>query len=132
VLGQPATIHVNGVAVAGKVTRVNGSVENGTVGVDILPDGPLPEGVRPDLRVDGTIHIDNLANVLYVGKPSQLGNTENATVYVVDGDRAVRRPIQIGRRSSGSVQVLSGLNEGERVILSDSSSWSGSDAVEIR
>jgi HlyD family secretion protein len=131
-VGQPATIHVNGTTVSGKVTRVNGSVENGTVAVDVLPDGPLPEGVRPDLRVDGTIHIDHLPNVLYVAKPAQLGGTSKATVYVVEGNRAVRRSIDVGRRSAASVQVLSGLAEGDRVVLSDSSSWGNGDAVEIR
>ncbi|MEJ0034874.1 MAG: HlyD family efflux transporter periplasmic adaptor subunit [Gammaproteobacteria bacterium] len=131
-VGLAAKIQVNGTTVDGKVTRVNGAVENGTVAVDIIPEGPLPPGVRPDLRVDGTIRIENLPQVLFVGKPSQLGSAQQVNVYVVDGDRAVRRSVTLGRRSAAAVQVLSGLNAGDSVILSDASAWGDVDAVEIQ
>ena len=130
-VGQTAILQVNGATVRGKVNRINAAVQSGTLVVDVIPDEPLPSGARPDLRVDGTIRIDSLPNVLFVGKPTQLGGTADASVFVVEGNAAKRRQIRLGKRSAASIQVLSGLNEGEKVILSDVSAWAGTDALEI-
>lgn len=130
-VGQAAVLEVNGAPVRGRVSRINAAVQSGTLTVDVIPEEPLPPGARPDLRVEGTIRIDSLANVLFVGKPVQLGRTAETSVFVVDGKVARRRQIQLGKRSAASVQVLSGLREGEKVILSDVSAWSQADALEI-
>jgi HlyD family secretion protein len=130
-VGQAASLQVNGVLVQGRVSRINAAVQSGTVAVDVQPDAALPPGARPDLRVDGTIRIDSLSNVLFVGKPAQLGATSEASVFVVDGTMAKRRQVRLGKRSAATIQVLAGLNEGERVVLSDSSAWGTADTVEI-
>ena len=130
-VGQNAVLQINGTTVAGKVSRVSGAVQSGTLAVDVMPEGPLPVGARPDLRVDGTIRIDRLPNVLFVGKPVQLGSTADASLFVVDGSVAHRRPVRLGKTSASTVQVVSGLNEGDKVILSDASAWAGANALEI-
>ena len=130
-VGQNAILQINGATVPGKVSRVSGAVQSGTLAVDVLPEGPLPPGARPDLRVDGTIRIDRLPNVLFVGKPVQLGSTADASLFVVDGNVAHRRQVHLGKTSASTVQVVSGLNEGDKVILSDASAWAGSNALEI-
>jgi len=130
-VGQNAVLQINGTTVAGKVSRVSGSVQSGTLAVDVLPDEPLPPGARPDLRVDGTIRIDRLPNVLFVGKPVQLGSTASASLFVVDGNVAHRKQVRLGKASASTIQVVSGLREGEKVILSDVSAWSGASSIEI-
>ncbi len=130
-VGQSATLQINGTTVSAKVSRVSGSVQSGTLAVDVLPEGPLPAGARPDLRVDGTIRIDRLANVLFVGKPVQLGSTANASLFVVDGNVAHRKQVRLGKASASTIQVVSGLKEGEKVILSDVSAWAGASSIEI-
>ena len=130
-VGQSAELQINGATVAGKVSRISGSVQSGTLAVDVLPEGPLPTGARPDLRVDGTIRIDRLPNVLFVGKPVQLGSTANANLFVVNGKVAHRRQIRLGKASASTIQVVSGLKEGEKVILSDVSAWAGASSIEI-
>ena len=130
-VGQNAVLQINGATVPGKVSRISGAVQSGTLAVDVMPEGPLPAGARPDLRVDGTIRIDRLANTLFVGKPVQLGSTADASLFVVDGNVARRRHVRLGKTSSSTIQVVAGLNEGEKVILSDVSAWAGSNALEI-
>ena len=130
-IGQTAVLHVNGATVRAKVNRISAAVQSGTVAVEVMPDEALPPGARPDLRVEGTIRIDSLANVLFVGKPVQLGRTADASLFVVEGNVAKRRQIRLGKRSAASIEVLAGLKEGERVVLSDVSAWGGADAVEI-
>ena len=95
-------------------------------------DGALPKGARPDLTVDGTIELERLANVLYVGRPA--AGQEQGTISLFriqhDGVHAMRSNVKLGRASVNAVEILDGLQEGDRVILSDMSSW---DAVnEIR
>lgn len=133
-LGQPATIDTHTGTVNGKVVRVDPAVQNGTVTVDVQLTGELPQGARPDLSVDGTINLERLDNVLYVGRMA-LGQ-ENSTISLfklsADGKEAVRVPVRIGRASANSVQVQDGLREGDTVILSDMSRWDGTDRVRLR
>ncbi len=132
-IGQPAEIDTHNGVIAGKVTRIDPAVENGTVTVDVALEGKLPQGARPDLSVDGTIDLDRLADVLYVGRPA-LGN-ENSTISLFrlspDGNYATRVPVRVGRASVNSIQVLEGLNAGDTVILSDMSRWDTSDRLRI-
>ena len=119
--------------IAGKVSRIDPAVLNGTVTVDVELTGALPQGARPDLSVDGTIDLDRLANVLYVGRPA-FGN-ENSTISLFrltpDGKEAVRVPVRVGRASVNAIQILGGLNEGDTVILSDMSRWDNVDRVRL-
>ncbi|HYB59857.1 MAG TPA: HlyD family efflux transporter periplasmic adaptor subunit [Methylomirabilota bacterium] len=133
-LGQKASIDTRNGIVPGHVTRVAGSVVNGTVDVDVSIDGPLPPGARPDLSVDGTIEIENLQNVLYVGLP--VHGEPNSTVglfkLVDGGDEAERTTVKLGRASVTTIEVLDGLHEGDQVILSDMSAWDSVDRIKLK
>jgi len=132
-LGQPATIDTrNGVA-TGRVSRVDPGAQNGTVTVDIALSGELPRGARPDLTVDGTIDIDRLADVVFVGRPAQ-GQPESATTIFrleADGAHAARVPVKLGRASVTAIEVLDGLAPGDQVILSDTSAWEKANRIRI-
>jgi RND family efflux transporter MFP subunit len=132
-IGQPAEIDTHNGTIPGKVTRIDPAVQNGTVTVDVELAGALPPGARPDLSVDGTIDLDRMADVLYVGRPA-LGN-ENSTISLFrlspDGTTAARVPVKVGRASVNSIQVLEGLQPGDTVILSDMSRWDSNDRLRI-
>jgi multidrug efflux pump subunit AcrA (membrane-fusion protein) len=132
-IGQPAEIDTHNGVIPGKVMRVELAVVNGTVTVDVELAGTLPQGARPDLSVDGTIDLDRMANVLYVGRPA-FGN-ENSTISLFklspDGKTAVRVPVKVGRASVNSIQVLEGLQKGDTVILSDMSRWDNTDSIRL-
>ena len=132
-IGQPATIDTHNGVIPGHVTRIDPSVVNGTRTVDVALDGPLPSGAVPQLSVDGTIDLERLVDVLYVGRPA-LGN-ENSTLSLFkvdpDGKGAMRVPVKVGRASVNSIQVLEGLKEGDTVILSDMSRWDNVDRIRL-
>jgi RND family efflux transporter MFP subunit len=132
-IGQPAEIDTHNGVIDGKVTRIDPAVVNGTVTVDVELAGALPQGARPDLSVDGTIDLDRMADVLYVGRPA-FGN-ENSTISLFklspDGKTAVRVPVKVGRASVNSIQVIEGLQEGNTVILSDMSRWDNTDKIRL-
>jgi len=132
-IGQPASIDTHNGIIPGHVTRIDPSVLNGTVTVDVALDGPLPPGARPALSVDGTIDLERMTDVLYVGRPA-LGN-ENSTLSLfkidADGKGATRVPVKVGRASVNSIQVLEGLKEGDTVILSDMSRWDNVDRISL-
>ena len=132
-IGQPAEIDTHNGVVSGRVTRIDPAVQNGTVTVDVELEGALPPGARPDLSVDGTIDLERLANVLYVGRPA-FGN-ENSTISLFrldpDGKGAVQVPVKVGRASVNEIQILDGLHEGDTVILSDMSRWDGVDRIRL-
>ena len=133
-IGQPAEIDTHNGLISGKVTRIDPAVQNGTVTVDVELLGGLPQGARPDLSVDGTIDLDRLADVLYVGRPA-LGN-ENSTISLFrlapDGKYATRVPVKVGRASVNSIQITEGLQVGDKVILSDMSRWDSADRVKLQ
>jgi RND family efflux transporter MFP subunit len=132
-IGQPASIDTHNGIIPGHVTRIDPSVVNGTRTVDVALDGPLPPGAVPQLSVDGTIDLERMTDVLYVGRPA-LGN-ENSTLSLfkidADGKGAVRVPVKVGRASVNSVQVLEGLKEGDTVILSDMSREDAVDRIRL-
>jgi HlyD family secretion protein len=132
-IGEPASIDTHNGMVAGTVMRVDPAVQNGTVTVDVKLTGDLPKGARPDLSVDGTIDLERLDNVLYVGRPA-LGQ-ENSTISLfklrADQQEAVRVPVKVGRASVNSIQVIEGLHEGDAVILSDMSRWDSTDRIRL-
>lgn len=132
-IGQQAEIDTHNGIVSGHVTRIDPAVVNGTRTVDVSLDGPLPQGAVPQLSVDGTIDLQRLHDVLYVGRPS-FGN-ENSTISLFriapDGKTATRVQVKVGRASVTEIQILSGLKEGDRVILSDMSRYDNSDEVRL-
>jgi HlyD family secretion protein len=132
-LGQPAAIDTrNGIA-RGKVMRIDPAVQNGTVTVDVSLEGELPRGARPDLSVDGTIQVERLDNVLHLGRPAfgQAGSTVGLFKLTPDGAEAVRTTVRLGRTSVNSVEILGGLQQGDKVIISDMSRWDGVDRVRV-
>lgn len=132
-IGEPASIDTHNGIVAGNVTRVDPAVQNGTVTVDVKLTGDLPKGARPDLSVDGTIDLERLNNVLYVGRPAF--GQEDSTISLFkldpDGKGAVRVPVKVGRASVNAIQVIEGLHEGDSVILSDMSRWDNTDRIRL-
>jgi HlyD family secretion protein len=132
-LGQPASIDTHNGVADGTVSRIDPAVQNGTVTVDVKLVGTLPEGARKDLSVDGTIDLDRLSNVLYVGRPA-FGNP-NSTISLFrldqDGKGAVRVPVGVGQASVNAIQVHNGLREGDTVILSDMSRWDTTDRIRL-
>ncbi|MGB9514431.1 MAG: HlyD family efflux transporter periplasmic adaptor subunit, partial [Candidatus Acidiferrum sp.] len=132
--GQPATIDTRNGIVHGMVSRVDPSVQNGTVTVDVQFSEPLPLGARPDLSVDGTIELENLRDVLYVGRPvhGQSDSTIGLFKLVDDGSEAVRVNVKLGKSSVNSVEILDGLKVGDKVILSDMSSMDAFDRIRLR
>jgi HlyD family secretion protein len=132
--GQKATIDTRNGIVNGHVSRVDPSVINGTVTVDVTIDDPLPPGARPDLSVDGTITLENLRDVLYVGRPvhGQADSTIGIFKIIEDGSEAVRVNVKLGRSSVNTIEILQGLKVGDKVILSDMSAWDNFDRVRLK
>jgi len=132
-IGQPASVDTHNGVIPGHVTRIDPSVVNGTRTVDVQLDGPLPPGAVPQLSVDGTIDLEHLNDVLYMGRPA-LGN-ENSTIslFKLDPDHkgATRVQVKVGRASVQYIQVLQGLNEGDTVILSDMSRYDNVDRIKL-
>jgi HlyD family secretion protein len=132
--GQKATIDTRNGIVNGHVSRVDPSVINGTVTVDVTIDDPLPPGARPDLSVDGTITLENLKNVLFVGRPvhGQSDSTIGLFKYTGDGSEAVRVNVKLGRSSVNTIEIVDGLKVGDKVILSDMSAWDAFDRIRLK
>jgi HlyD family secretion protein len=132
-IGQPSSIDTRNGIVRGRVSRIDPAVLNGTVTVDVSLDGEMPRGARPDLSVDGTIQVERLENVLHVGRPAygQAGSTVGLFKLVEGGTAAVRASVRLGRTSVNSVEILGGLQSGDKVIISDMSRWDGFDRVKV-
>ena len=132
-LDQTAEIDTRNGVIPGHVTRIDPAVENGTVTVDVALDEALPKGARPDLSVDGTIQLERLENVLYVGRPVQGQSDSQVGLFkVVDGGKgAVRVPVKLGRSSVSTIEVTEGLQVGDQVILSDMSQGDAHDRVRL-
>ncbi|HEU5451376.1 MAG TPA: HlyD family efflux transporter periplasmic adaptor subunit [Terriglobales bacterium] len=132
-LGQPAQVDTHNGVIAGKVIRIDPSVQNGTRTVDVSLEGDLPPGAVPDLSVDGTIDLERLDNVLYVGRPAfgQEKSTVGMFKLEPDGKTAARTQVQLGRSSVNTVEILGGLKEGDQVVLSDMSRWDAFDRIRL-
>jgi len=133
-IGQKATIDTRNGVVNGHVSRIDPSVVNGTVTVDVSITDPLPNGARPDLSVDGTVELENLKDVLFVGRPvhGQADSTIGIFKLVDDGSEAVRVNVKLGRSSVNTIEVVQGLKVGDKVILSDMSAWDNFDRIRLR
>ena len=132
-LGQPVSVDTRNGIIAGRVIRIDPSVQNGTRTVDASLEGELPKGAVPDLSVDGTIQLEKLDNILYVNRP--VHGSENATVgiFKLDPDRAgaARVQVKLGRGSVTTIEVIDGLKEGDIVILSDTTQWDNNDRIRL-
>jgi HlyD family secretion protein len=131
---QKASIDTRNGIVGGHVSRIDPSVINGTVTVDVTIDDPLPAGARADLSVDGTITLENLRDVLYVGRPvhGQADSTIGIFKIINDGSEAVRVNVKLGRSSVNTIEVVDGLKVGDKVILSDMSQWDNFDRIRLK
>ena len=132
-IGQVASIDTRNGIIPGKVSRIDPSVQNGTVTVDVALEGALPRGARPDLTVDGTIELERLTDVLFVGRPAFGGEQSTVGLFRLEagGSAATRVQVKMGRSSVNSVEILEGLKEGDQVILSDMSAWDAFDRVRL-
>ena len=131
--GQPVAVDTRNGVIPGHVIRIDPSVQQGTVTVDVALDGELPRGARPDLTVDGTIELERLENVIYVGRPV-FGQEQSVVILFKldpDSDDAVRTRVSLGRASVSFIEVLDGLQPGDQVVLSDMSQWDTFDRVRL-
>jgi HlyD family secretion protein len=134
VVGQPASIDTRNGIIPGRVVRIDPASQNGTVAVDVALEGALPRGARPDLSVDGTVDIERLQDVLYVGRPAygQAESTVGLFKVLPNGREAVRVQVRLGRSSASTIQVVQGLNAGDVVILSDMSQYETVERVKLQ
>ncbi len=132
-LGQPAEVDTRNGIIPGKVMRIDPAVVNGTRTVDVKLEGKLPEGAVPDLSVDGTIELERLADVLYVGRPVFGQQQSLITLFKVtpDGKGANKVQVKLGRASVNTIEILEGLQVGDTVILSDMSAWDNHDRIRL-
>jgi HlyD family secretion protein len=132
-IGQVASIDTRNGIVAGRVSRIDPAVQNGTVLVDVTLAGELPRGARPDLSVDGTIELERLDNVIYVGRPAFGQERSTVGIFKLDptSNDAVRTQVQLGRSSVNTIEVVGGLQPGDRVILSDMTQWDSHERIRL-
>lgn len=132
-IGQRARIDTRNGVVDGRVSRIDPSVQNGTVTVDITLTGELPRGARPDLSVDGAIELERLDEVLFVGRPVFAQELSRTFLFKLasDGIHANRTEVQLGRSSINLIEIVNGLQPGDRVILSDMSPWDAHDRIKL-
>lgn len=132
-IGLPASIDTRNGVVAGRVMRVDPAAQDGTVTVDVSLERPYPRGARPNLSVDGTIELERLEDVLYVGRPAygQPNSTVGLFKLLEDGKTAVRVRVKLGRGSVTTFEIVEGLQVGDQVILSDTSAWDAFDRIRL-
>jgi HlyD family secretion protein len=133
-IGQRAQVDTRNGIIDGKVIRIDPAAQQGTVTVDVSLEGELPRGARPDLSVDGTIEVERLDNVLFVGRPAFGQEQSTVGLFKVDPatGEAARVQVQLGKSSVNTIEVLGGLNEGDQVVLSDMSAWDAFPAIRLR
>ena len=137
-IGQPVEVDTCNGLVKGRVIRIDPAVVNGTVTVDASleagREGELPKGLRPDLSVEGVIELDRVSSALFVGRPVQAQAHAGLSVFKVlpGGSEALRVKVQLGRGSVSTIEVLDGLREGDQIILSDTSTYDGSDRLRLK
>jgi HlyD family secretion protein len=133
-IGQKAQVDTRNGFIEGTVMRIDPAAQQGTVTVDVRLAGELPRGARPDLSVDGTIELERLDNILFVGRPAFGQEQSTVGLFRVDPatKEATRIQVQLGRSSVNTIEVVGGLAEGDRVVLSDMSAWDQFDRIRLR
>jgi HlyD family secretion protein len=134
VIGQVASIDTRNGLIPGRVSRIDPAVQNGTVTVDVALEGELPKGARPDLSVDGTIELERLTDILYVGRPAYGQEQSVISLFRVeaDGVTCMSTKVTVGRTSVNTIEVKAGLKAGDQVILSDMSQFDAFDRVKLK
>ena len=132
-IGQLASVDTRNGIVPGRVVRIDPAVEEGTVTVDVALDGELPRGARPDLTVAGMIELERLEDVLFVGRPVVGQEQSEVSLFRLDGEGngATRTRVLLGRSSANTIEVIDGLQPGDKVVLSDMSAWDEFDRVRL-
>jgi len=132
-IGQGASIDTRNGIVTGHVSRVDPSVQNGTVTVDVSLEGELPKGARPDLSVDGTILLERLDDVIYMGRPAFGQERSKVGIFKLDSDGvyATRTQVELGRSSVNTIEIVNGLHPGDRVILSDMTPYDANERIRL-
>jgi HlyD family secretion protein len=132
-IGQQAHVDTRNGVVDGVVARIDPSVQNGTITVDVALTGELPKGAVPDLSVDGTIELERMADVLYVGRPAFGQEQSTVGLFKLERDGSANRvPVKLGRTSVNAVEIVSGLTVGDQVVLSDMSTWDAFERVRLQ
>ncbi len=132
-IGQRAQVDTRNGIIDGTVSRIDPAAQQGTVTVDVQLTGELPRGARPDLSVDGTIELERLDNVLFVGRPAFGQEQSTVGLFKLDATgEAARTQVQLGKSSVNTIEILGGLAEGDQVVLSDMSAWDQFDRVRLR
>lgn len=133
-IGQTVIVDTRNGVIHGTVSRIDPAAREGTFEVDASLTGPLPPSARPDLSVDGTIELERLKDVLKLGRPAfgQANQTIGMFVLTPDGTEAVRQPVRLGRNSVSTVEILEGLKEGDKVIISDTTAQDSYDRIRLR
>src|SRR5215212_9830481 len=132
-VGQYAEVDTRNGVVKGRVSRMDPASSGGTVGVDVILEGPLPSGARPDLSVDGTIQLERLDNIIYVGRPAFGQENSTVTIFKVSPTgEAHATKVKLGRASVNTIEVIEGLQPGDQVILSDMSQFDSFDRVQLK
>jgi HlyD family secretion protein len=129
-----ASIDTRNGVIAGHVSRIDPAVQNGTVTVDVALEGEMPKGARPDLSVDGTIELERLEDILYVGRPTYGQEESVIRLFRLDEDgvNCTRATVAIGKTSVNTVEIKSGLKQGDQVILSDMSQYDAFDRIRLK
>jgi hypothetical protein len=131
--GQTATIDTHAGIVHGRVMRIDPAAKAGTVAVDVALEEALPSAARPELRIDGIIEVERIANTLSIRKPPRVIGETATTVLRLDNDRKLRRiQVRFGRTTSARVQVLEGLCPGEKVVVSDTAQWDSLPELSVK
>lgn len=132
-IGQQAEIDTRNGVIPGHVSRIDPAPVQGTLTIDVALDGQLPQGARPDLTVDGTVELERLTDVIYVGRPAfgQSQSTVSMFKLEPDGKSATRVQVKLGRNSVSSIEILEGIQPGDQVILSDTSAWDNFSSIRL-
>jgi HlyD family secretion protein len=132
-IGQPVTVDTRNGIIPGVVARIDPASQNATVTVDVTLTGELPRGARPDLSVDGTIELERLEDILYVGRPVHGQDHSSVGLFrlVAGGKQAVRVTVKLGRSSVNTIEIIEGLREGEQVVLSDTAQWDNATTINL-
>jgi HlyD family secretion protein len=133
-LGQPVEVDTRNGIIQARVSRIDPAAREGTFVVDAELIGPLPPSARPDLSVDGTIELERLENVLHMGRPAFGQGQQTVGIFKLspDGQEASRTQVVLGRNSVSTIEIVSGLSEGDQVILSDTSAWDNYNLIRVR
>jgi HlyD family secretion protein len=131
-IGQVASVDTRNGVVPGRVSRIDPAATNGTVMVDVALEGPLPRGARPDLTVDGTVELERLDSVVFVGRPAFGQEQSTVGLFKLEPDgNAHRVQVRLGRSSVNTIEIVEGLTPGDQVVLSDMSAWDAFDRVRL-